>query len=365
QRYEDSDNSPTDCDKGVFCDEPDSSASDHSSDATFTFSNREENPELPETVTVLDAPYGGKVYLVGTSHFSEKSIEDVEETIKKTQPNVVVLELCESRLSILALDEKTILEEAKSPSITKLRSHIKEHGLVQGVMYVLLLTLTAHLTKELGMAPGGEFRRAFKQAKKVPGCLVHLGDRPVHITLRRAISSLPLWQKLKLAFSLLFNKESITKEEVEKCKQRDLLEEMLAEITGEFPALGKVFVEERDIYLAYSLQLAASPIPDMYSVNSYKPAIVVGVVGIGHVPGIVKNWSKVVDSDIPPLLTLPQRGLISIIIGKSVKYSFFGLLAWGCYKLFVPTSVTNTLLDIPLKTIEFLRTSVSSRGSII
>ena len=29
----------------------------------------------------------------------------------------------------------------------------------QGVMYLLLLSMSAHLTKELGMAPGGEFRR--------------------------------------------------------------------------------------------------------------------------------------------------------------------------------------------------------------
>lgn len=32
---------------------------------------------LPRTVTVLDAPDGGKVYLVGTAHFSQKSQEDV------------------------------------------------------------------------------------------------------------------------------------------------------------------------------------------------------------------------------------------------------------------------------------------------
>jgi traB len=34
---------------------------------------------LPETVTVLDGPSGSKVYIVGTSHFSEKSQNDVIE----------------------------------------------------------------------------------------------------------------------------------------------------------------------------------------------------------------------------------------------------------------------------------------------
>ena len=47
---------------------------------------------------------------------------------------------------------------------------------------------------------------------------------------------------------------------MEKCKQKDLLEEMLKEMTGEFPGLSKVFVQERDTFLANSLQLAAQPI---------------------------------------------------------------------------------------------------------
>jgi len=53
-----------------------------------------------------------------------------------------------------------------------------------------------------------------------------------------------------------------SKEEVERCKQKDLLEEMLHEMTGEFPALSRVFVAERDMFLANSLRLAAQPVRD-------------------------------------------------------------------------------------------------------
>lgn len=49
-------------------------------------------------------------------------------------------------------------------------------------------------------------------------------------------------------------------EDVERCKQKDLLAEMLAEMTGDFPTLYKVFVSERDQYLARSLRLSATPI---------------------------------------------------------------------------------------------------------
>jgi hypothetical protein len=50
-----------------------------------------------------------------------------------------------------------------------------------------------------------------------------------------------------------------SKEEVELCKRRDLLEEMLALMSEEFPALGTVFVNERDVFLTHSLQTAAQP----------------------------------------------------------------------------------------------------------
>lgn len=40
---------------------------------------------------------------------------------------------------------------------------------------------------------------------------------------------------------------------MEKCKQRDLLEELLREMAGEFPELSRIFVDERDQYMAHTL----------------------------------------------------------------------------------------------------------------
>ena len=55
---------------------------------------------------------------------------------------------------------------------------------------------------------------------------------------------------------------SFSKEEVEKCKEKDLLEEMLREMTGEFPPLSEVFVSERDLFLTNSLRQATRPTPN-------------------------------------------------------------------------------------------------------
>lgn len=210
------------------------------------------------------------------------------------RPKTVVVELCESRVHILKHDEKTLLEEAKDINMQKIRSVIKSNGYMNGIFYILLLNMSAKLTKELGMAPGGEFRTAMKEAKKIPNCLVHLGDRPINITLQRAIKSLTLWQTIKLVWKLVTFDENITKEEVEQCKQKDLLEELMKEMAGEFPKFGEVFVTERDLYLCYSLQLAAlhSRQQLLQTNRPLEPFNVVGVMGIGHCAGIYSNYIK-------------------------------------------------------------------------
>lgn len=306
--------------------------------------DRKTNPELPETVTTLKTDEGSVVYLVGTAHFSLESQEDVAKTIQETQPDVVLIELCKSRVNILSFDEELILKESQSMNMEKMMSTIKQNGLVQGIMYILLLSMSAHLTRQLGMAPGGEFRRAVTEAGKVKGCLIHLGDRPLQITLQRALAALSVWQKLRLAWHMITSKEPISKEEVERCKKQDLLEEMLAEMTGEFPALSKVFVQERDVYLAYSLRLAASPMPCMANPSGEQPTVVVGVVGIGHVPGIIENWESVTDSDIPPIMKIPEPSLSSKVFKHTIKVSLLSLAVFGCWKM-LPSSVTHKPIE--------------------
>ncbi|XP_076106135.1 traB domain-containing protein-like isoform X2 [Mytilus galloprovincialis] len=291
------------------------------------------DPDLPSTVTVLDTGWGSKVFLIGTAHFSEESQNDVSQVIQRVQPNVVMVELCNSRVNILHLDEETLLEEAKNINFEKIRLSIQQSGLVQGVMHLLLLSMSAHLTKELGMAPGGEFRRAFNEAKLIPGCRLYLGDRPIQITLKRALASLSVWQKLRLAWYLITSKDPISKEEVEKCKQKDLLEQMLKEMTGEFPALSEVFVSERDVFLTHSLKNAALPLRSTEEPHELQPTTVVGVVGIGHMPGIIQNWPKE-KHDLREITSIPKGSIVGKLFVWSFRLTFIGVLSYGCFKVY-------------------------------
>ena len=61
---------------------------------------------------------------------------------------------------------------------------------------------------------------------------------------------------LKLAVTMLTSNVKVTKDDVEKYKQKDILEAMLEEMAGEYPNFTRVLVEERDTFLAHSLRLA-------------------------------------------------------------------------------------------------------------
>ncbi|XP_020277934.1 traB domain-containing protein isoform X2 [Pseudomyrmex gracilis] len=294
---------------------------------------------LPETVTLLTTPDGGKLYLVGTAHFSVESQNDVSMIIQAVQPHIVVVELCRARLGILQLDEKVMFRYAQDIDYKTIMDIIKKEGAYNGLLHILLLRMASHVAKQLGMPPGGEFRRAFEEAKCVPNCIVHLADRPFNITMKRAIRLLSWWQTIKLGWHLITMNVPITQKDVELCKQRSTLQTMITSLQQEFPVLGEVFIKERDIYLTNSLQLAC--LPHRTSNHTVEPTRVVGIVGLGHTPGIIKHWGKVKPTDIAPIMSIPSPSLSGRILKLTVKASVLGAIIYISYKVAaVPVTFT-------------------------
>uniref|UniRef100_A0A914YH43 TraB domain-containing protein n=1 Tax=Panagrolaimus superbus TaxID=310955 RepID=A0A914YH43_9BILA len=279
-----------------------------------------------------------KIYLVGTAHFSKSSQDDVLRTIRMTQPDIVMIELCASRLSILSMDDQTLLREAKNLDRERVISLIRESGLAQGILHVLLLSTSAYITRQLGMAPGGEFRAAYEGSLKVPCCRLTLGDRPIQVTFQRALGALGIFQKIRLFYHLILsNGATITPEDVERCKQKDLLEEILREMAGEFPQLSKIFVSERDEYMVHVLQTLLERTTEEKIMAArdcgaeYQPVNIVAVVGIGHAPGIQENWGRKVN--IAELLCIPQPSFASKAFKFTLKAAVVGATAYGIYRL--------------------------------
>ena len=86
--------------------------------------------------------------------------------------------------------------------------------------------------KGLGMTPGEEMKAAAEEAQAL-GIPYSLCDREVQTTLRRAWSQSSPWNKAKLAASLLsstMSNEKMTAEEIEKLKDKSMLDEMMGQL---------------------------------------------------------------------------------------------------------------------------------------
>jgi pheromone shutdown protein TraB len=254
--------------------------------------NNNDQVNNSDRIVELDAPLNGKVYLVGTAHFSPESNREVAELIKRVKPNRVVIELCQDRSHILKLDEETVLRDAKDLDMNKIMQMIRQTSVAHGLLQALMVRMYARITQELGLAPGGEFRAAYKEAQQIPNCQLILGDMPIKLTLSRGFNSLPWYRKLKLGFMLLFTDFNLTQEDIEALKKTDILEMLTKEFGDQFPEFKRVLIDERDMYLTSSLRDAYKPIPDGLVTSGFSPAIVVGVVGLGHIKGIQNNWNK-------------------------------------------------------------------------
>ena len=119
--------------------------------------------------TVIDL--GNRVRVVGTAHVSKTSIDLVQEQISEFGPDIVAVELCESRLKSLenpsALDDEDLL------------SIIKDGRSGMILLQSALASQQRRMGIEHGEKPGAELLRAVDLANEM-GLPVELIDRMRH-----------------------------------------------------------------------------------------------------------------------------------------------------------------------------------------
>jgi len=187
---------------------------------------------------------GVRYTLLGTAHVSHASVEAVEKAIDSGRFDAVAVELDPQRLQALS-DPDTL---AKLDLVEVIRK-----GRV--ALFAANLALSAYqrrLAEQLGIEPGAELKRAVDLARE-RNLPVHLIDREVGLTFRRASQRLGFFGKLKLVAGLgagLFSSEDVGEDEIEKLKQGDMLESSFGEFASENPALYETIIGERDRYMA-------------------------------------------------------------------------------------------------------------------
>ena len=236
---------------------------------------------------------GTTYHLIGTAHVSKASIDEVRAAIATISPDVVCIELCQTRLD--SLEGKRTLRDVKV--LTALREGRAMFLLAQ----IALAMYQRKLGKRLGVKPGAELLAAVVAARErgLPFALI---DREVSITLRRTWANLGIPARAMLAASFAvgaLRSGQITEQLVEELKEKRNMSELMAELATAMPEIKAPMIDERDQYMASKL----------VEVGAGKRRVL-AVVGAAHVAGITAHLGR--DIDRTALEQIPHKaGLIA------------------------------------------------------
>jgi len=221
---------------------------------------------------------GVRYTLLGTAHVSKASVDAVRGAVASGAFDTVAVELDAGRLQALTdpdsmakLDLVQVIRDGKT------------------AMFAANLALAAYqrrLAEQLGVEPGAELKAAAHDARE-RGLALHLIDREVGLTFKRARQKLGWWDRAKLGggiLAALFVDEEVANDEIEKLKQGDLLEASFGEFAGGNPALYEAVIAERDRYMAARLRESADAASGAREV--------LAVVGAGHLAGMAKHLAE-------------------------------------------------------------------------
>jgi len=251
-----------------------------------------------------------EVLLVGTAHVSKDSVQLVKQVIRDEQPDTVCVELCQSRYQ--AIRQR---DHWQNMDIVRV---IKEKKAMLLLSNLLLASFQKRIAKKFDIRPGQEMIQAIDAADEI-GANVELADRDIRITLLRTWRTMSFLGKLKLLFQLLMSLgdvDEIEEEDIEKMKQEDILESLLAEVGKSLPRLKDILIDERDLYLTEKIRSAPGD-------------KIVAVVGAGHVSGIKDHWEEPID--LNKLEALPPPSGVGKVLKWILPTGILGLLVYGFF----------------------------------
>lgn len=254
------------------------------------------------------------VILVGTAHVSRESVDEVRRVIEEELPDRVCVELDDGR--------HTALTQGNSWQNLNVGRVIREGKGFLLMANLVLASFQRRLGSELGVRPGEEMLAAIEAARE-KGIPFSLCDRNIQITLRRAWSHTGAWGKMKMLAAMLtsvFSTEKLSPQDIEKLKEKDVLQEMMEELAAYLPAAKHVLIDERDIYLAARI----------FQAEGKKT---VAVVGAGHLAGIARHirafQEKNESDDVSALDQLPKRSVAGRVLPWAIPAIIIVLFSLG------------------------------------
>ena len=252
--------------------------------------------------------------IIGTAHVSTASVELVREQIEQWKPNLVAVELCDSRLRSLRQPD-----DLDNDDLLKI---IKEGKSAMILLQSALAAQQRRMGMETGEKPGAELLAAIEIAEE-NGIDHALIDRDVVVTLRRAWRKMGLREKWRVLNALLWEDDDEEFDLDELIEDSDLLTTMMEEARDAAPRAGEVLIDERDAFLAGRIQQIRGK------------GKVLAVVGAGHINGIIEHLEKPpmeTTSKLTELSTEPPKPVWPKVVTWAIPIlllSVVGYLFWN------------------------------------
>jgi pheromone shutdown protein TraB len=246
-----------------------------------------------------------EIYLCGTLHVSQASVDMVREAVRTIKPQFVAVELCETRLDTL-IDYSDSVRGRGSVEGNKVSDSlwcVLLDGLRQRSAKVLGMGLLAWMQNKaavsVGHTLGAELSVAAQEGHKV-GAAVVLADRRYDVTSTRIFDRLSTLDRFKmlavvmweaLTTSLFHVRDYVAQSEA----QAGFVAEEMARFARGMPRLAEVVIAERDEYLAQTVceiaktGFGVQPPQAGAEVTYFQKGIILAVVGAGHMAGIRRH----------------------------------------------------------------------------
>ena len=206
--------------------------------------------------------YRGKalIYVYGTSHVSEQSLELVKEKIEEHNPEIVALELDFMRLNALLNGKR----DSSGPIFIKLIQKFQNS-----------------IGRKTGVMPGEEMLYGYKKAVNEDRDIA-LIDQDVRETIKK-LKNVRRTEKVKAVAGVLVGLPFQRKFNISEIPEDEFIDRLLHEMKFKFPQLYNVLVEERNTYMSQALKQLQEDNPE---------EDIVAFVGAAHKRGILEDLEQ-------------------------------------------------------------------------
>jgi pheromone shutdown-related protein TraB len=205
------------------------------------------------------------IKIIGTSHVSQESINNLRKEFQENCPDIVAVELDKQRAESLFSKEK---EKVNFKIIFQV-------GLIGGIFALFGSYVQKKIGNMVGIKPGSEMKEALILANK-HNSQIYLIDQQIQITLKQLSKCFTIKEIFRIFKELIkgvFSKKKTIKVDFSKVPKNELIDEMIKQIKIDYPNIYRVLIHDRNRYMVKKLLKIEKENPEKN---------ILAVVGAGH-----------------------------------------------------------------------------------